>query len=354
MVERGGLAMSASTSVRTPVRVSGSVSGRRRRSEECVRMVARRLGWLIPLLIALSLLVFVLAALSPVDPTAAFLGSRDEFITSAGRDSVEGAVLHQSWWQTWLMWLGGLVTGDLGYSMSARMPVAEVVAVRLPWTLLLMSVGLAVGFLVSIPLAVAATRHPRNVVSRALDLLMWVLAGIPPFLVGLGLIAVFSLTLHLLPSGGTGTPGVSANMPDTLRHLVLPVSAVAIGQMPWMTLHLRRALVEMSGAAGVRAARLRGIAEWRVFARHILPGAMIPVTAVAGARMTEVIAGSVLVEQIFSWPGLGQSLVSAALAQDFPLLGVVSMLLAAMALVGGLLADLALVWLDPRTDPSEL
>jgi len=185
-------------------------------------------------------------------------------------------------------------------------------------------------------------------------MVMWVVSAVPPFLVGLGLIAVFSLSLRALPAGGISTPGMPGGIADTVRHLILPVTAVAIGQLPWITLHLRKALVEASGDPGVRAARLRGVPERTVFARHILPTAMIPVLAITGARLTEVIAGSVLVEQIFSWPGLGQSLVSAALAQDFPLLGVVSMLLAAMALIGGLLADVALVWLDPRTDPHEL
>lgn len=335
----------------------GNDSGRIRtqsRAAQTARLIARRLGWLIPLLLGLSLLVFVLAAFSPVDPTSAFLGSQDEFTNGAGREGIENAVGGRSWFGTWLAWLGSLLTGDLGYSMSARMPVADVVSARLGWTMLLMAGGLLLGFLISVPLALIASRRPNGVVSRLLDLVMWVLAAVPPFLLGLGLVAVFALGLHTLPAGGTGTPGLDLGVTDLARHLVLPMSAVAAGQLPWITLHLRKALIEASDDPGVRAARLRGIPEYRVLARHILPTAMIPVLAITGARLTEVIAGSVLVEQIFSWPGLGQSLVSAALAQDFPLLGVVSMLLAAMALLGGLIADLALVWCDPRTDPHEL
>lgn len=332
------------------------VRPRRHRSRAALaaRLVLRRLGWLIPLLIGLSLLVFVLAGFAPVDPTAAFLGSQDEFTSAAGREGIQSAVAQLPWWQTWLSWLGGVLTGHPGYSISARMPVADVVSARLPWTLLLMTGGLLAGFVVAVPLAITAARRPQGLLARGLDLLMWVLAAVPPFLVGLGLIAVFALGLQALPAGGITTPGAPVSFAGTSRHMILPVAAVTAGQLPWITLHLRKALVEASDDPGVRAARLRGIREHRVFVRHILPTAMIPVLAITGARLTEVIAGSVLVEQIFSWPGLGQSLVAAALAQDFPLLGVVSMLLAAMALIGGLLADLALVRLDPRTDPDEL
>ena len=345
----------SATAVVTPRRERKPAEAiRRGRPAAIMRLILRRLGWLVPLLVALSLLVFALAELSPADASSAFLGSQDEFTSGAGRQGVEQAIAQLPWWQTWLRWLAGLVTGDLGYSMSARLPVVDVIAARLPWTLLLMGGGLLLGFAVSIPLAVVAARRPGQLVSRMLDMVMWVVSAVPPFLIGLGLIAVFSLSLRALPAGGISTPGMPGGIADTVRHLILPVTAVAIGQLPWITLHLRKALVEASGDPGVRAARLRGVPERTVFARHILPTAMIPVLAITGARLTEVIAGSVLVEQIFSWPGLGQSLVSAALAQDFPLLGVVSMLLAAMALIGGLLADVALVWLDPRTDPHEL
>ncbi|MFB9621265.1 ABC transporter permease [Brooklawnia cerclae] len=329
-------------------------TGRRGRASAIGWLVVRRLGWLIPLLAALSLLVFALAELSPVDATAAFLGSRDEFVSAGGRANVEQAVTQLPWWQAWLQWIGGILTGDPGYSMSARMPVADVVSARLPWTVLLMITGLALGFAISIPLAMMAARRPHGLVSQVLDRVMWVIAAVPPFLVGLTLVAVFALGLRLLPSGGTSTPGMPATATELVRHMVLPAGAVAVGQLPWITLHLRKALIETSGDPGVRAARLRGVPEWRVLGRHILPGAMIPVLAITGARLTEVIAGSVLVEQIFSWPGLGQSLVNAALAQDFPLLGVVSMLLAAIALVGGIMSDVALALLDPRTDPREL
>jgi len=324
-----------------------------------LRLVRRRLLWAVPLMGAISLAVFALAAASPTDAAAAFLGARDEFTGGAARAGVEDVVAgaHASgahWAEAWWRWASGLVTGDLGVSTSARLPVADVVAARLPWTLLLMVLGLALGAAAAVPLALLAARRPHGLLARVLTSGLWALSAVPAFLVAMGLMAVLALGLGWLPTGGLTDAGAAVTPGQVARHLVLPVLAVALAQLPWITLHLHRAVTAQLRSPATEAARLRGVPEWQVLARHVLPTAAVPTLAIAGARLPEVVAGSVLVEEVFSWPGLGQSLVTAALAQDFALLAASTVLLSAVAVLGGLLADLCLVRIDPRTDPDAL
>ncbi len=324
------------------------------RTIAALRLTGRRLGWAVPLVVLVSLAVFALAAASPTDAASAFLGAHDEFTGAAARDGVEGLVAGRNWAGAWWQWATGAVTGDLGHSTTGRVAVAAVVATRLPWTLLLMATGLAVAVAVAVPLAILAARRPLGALARLLTASLWALSAVPAFLVAMVLVGSLSLGLGWLPAGGLTDAGAAVSVQQVVRHLVLPVLAVAASQLPWLTLHLHRGMVEHLRTPATEAARLRGVSERRVLLHHVLPAAAVPTLAIAGARLPEVVAGSVLVEQVFSWPGLGSALVDAALAQDFTLLAASTVLLVLMAVVGGLLADLFLVHIDPRTDADEL
>jgi peptide/nickel transport system permease protein len=324
------------------------------RTVAALRLTGRRLGWAVPLVVLVSLAVFALAAASPTDAASAFLGARDEFTGGTARGGVEGIVAGTPWLEAWWRWVTGALAGDLGTSTTGRAPVATVVAVRLPWTLLLMVTGLAVSIAVAVPVAMLAALRPHGALARLLTGGLWALSAVPAFLVAMVLMGVLSLGLGWFPAGGLTDPGAPATAAQVGTHLALPVLAVAASQLPWMALHLHRGMAEHLRTPSTEAARLRGVAEWRVMLRHVLPTAAVPTLAIAGARLPEVVAGSVLVEEIFSWPGLGGALVDAALAQDFTLLAASTVLLVLVAVVGGLLADLCLVRIDPRTDADAL
>ncbi|EME55791.1 ABC transporter [Rhodococcus ruber BKS 20-38] len=312
------------------------------------------MAWSVPLVVAISFAVFALAAVAPTDATAAFLGARDEFTGSAARHGVDALLGDRDWVQAWARWSLNAMAGDLGWSSSARADVTGVVAARLPWTLLLMTLGLAVAATSSVALTIVAALRPTSLFAQGLTAVLWVLSALPSFLVAMTLTAVFALGFGWFPAGGLTDPGAPVTPDQVMRHLSLPVLAVALSQLPWITLHLHRAITGQLRTTATEAARLRGVAEWRVLARHVLPTAAVPTLAIAGARLPEVVAGSALVEQIFGLPGLGQGLVQAALAQDLALLAAATVLLTVVALLGGLLADLALVRIDPRTDPDAL
>jgi peptide/nickel transport system permease protein len=341
------------TTLVAPVRPAARGRGAARR-RSLLRLALRRLAWALPLMAVISVAVFALAALSPTDASSAFLGARDEFTGAGARQGVQELLATPSWLEAWWRWVTGALGGDLGWSTSGRAAVRDVLAARLPWTVLLMAVGMALGAAGAVPLALAAALRPGGLVERVVTGSLWALSAVPAFLVATTLMGVLALGAGWFPTGGLTAPGAAVTAGEVLPHLVLPALAVALAQLPWMTLHLHRALVDQLRTTATEAARLRGVSEVRVLLRHVLPGATVPVLALAGSRLPEVVAGSVLVEEVFSWPGLGQGLVAAALAQDFALLAATTLLLTAVALVGGLLADLALARLDPRTDVDAL
>lgn len=324
------------------------------RTARAAWLVARRLAWTVPMLVAISLGIFALAALSPADATSGFLGRNEEFASGDSRDNIAGLLVSGNWLQSWLEWAGSALAGDPGWSTVYRVPVAEVIASRLPWTVLIMVLGLVVAAVVSVAVALGIAHRPGHPVSRIVAAGLWTVSAVPSFLVTLGLMAVFALGLGWLPAGGLTDVGADIGVTQVATHVVLPTLAVALSQLPWMTLHLQESLVGQLQGPAVAAARVRGLSEATILVRHVLPAASIPVLAIAGTRLPEIVAGAALVELVLSWPGLGQSLVDAALAGDLALLATTGVLLTALSLLGGLLADLALVGLDPRVDPRGL
>ncbi|TNY38072.1 ABC transporter permease [Thermomonospora catenispora] len=313
-------------------------------------MALVRLAVAVPLLLAVSAVVFLLGAASPFDPIYQYYGTR--IFTAAEADVArtrEALGLDEPVWRQYLDWLHGAITGDWGISRTFGQPVAEVVAQRLPWTLLLAGAGLALAVLIALALGIITAWRPGGWVDRAVVAVAHSLEGLPTFLLGLGAIAAFAVALPLLPAGGvsdgTGQGGVAA----TLRHLALPALVLAVAQLPWLILTLRQQLLVSLADDHVTAARARGLPERTVVLRHGLPVALLPFVTTVGTRLPELVTGVVLVEEVFSWPGVAEAMVKAGLSVDYPLLVALTLLATAAVLAGNLLADMAVVLLDPRT-----
>ncbi|MCC3297158.1 ABC transporter permease [Arthrobacter caoxuetaonis] len=322
---------------------------RRRRLHDLRLIVLRRLGLGVPVAAGVSLLVFLLASVSPFDPLAAYLGDRFAQTSAEQREMLsESLGLGASWIQAWWHWLTSALSGDLGYSRVFRQPVASVIAERLPWTLLVAGTGLVLAALGSLLIASHCARRPGGVLDRTAAAAATLLQGLPPFVISLGLLAVFALGLGLLPGGGLSDPGTEPTAGQVLRHMILPVAATALSQLPWLVLSLRASTNEALASDAVRGARLRGLSEKTVIRKHVMPSALVPFIAVLGSRLPEVIVGAVLVETVFSWPGLAAAVVSSAQALDFALLAALTVLTTVTVLAGSLIADLLYVCIDPR------
>ncbi|MEB3367048.1 ABC transporter permease [Saccharopolyspora sp. S2-29] len=320
-----------------------------RMTRAITRLVLRRLAFAVPVLVIVALGVFLLAAASPFDPVDQYFGVR--LFTASATDvarvraelGLDRPVLEQFW-----QWFSGLLTGDLGVSRSMRQPVAQVVAERLPWTALLATTGLALAVLFALVGGTIAAWRQGGAVDRLVTAVGHALEGVPPFVLALLSIAVFSLGLGWLPVAGLTDAGQQTSFGQVAEHLALPALVLGVSQTPWLVLHVRQSMLGSLSEDHVTGARARGLAERVVVLRHALPTALLPFVTLIGARIPELVTGTVLVEEVFSWPGLAGAVVTAATAVDYPLLAMVTLVATAAVLLGSLLADVAAVLLDPR------
>lgn len=322
-----------------------------RRLREVGRLALRRAAWAVPVLVAMSAVVFLLGAASPFDPIYQYYGQRIFTASAADIAQTRAALgLDDPVWQQYLTWLGNVVTGDWGQSRAFRQPVVDVIAERLPWTALLAGVGLTIAALLALALGIVAAWRQGGWIDRIVTAVANGLEGVPPFLLGLGAIGVFALTLQVLPAGGLTRPGEALSAGSILAHLALPALVLAISQLPWLILTMRQQLLVALSEDNVTAARARGLTEAQVVLRHALPGALLPYVTTLGVRLPELVTGAVLVEEVFSWPGVARALVQAGVQLDYPLLLALTLLATAAVLAGNLLADVTSALLDPRVN----
>lgn len=323
----------------------------RRRTAGLPRVVGRRLLLLLPITLVVTLGVFALAAISPLDPLDAYLSGQSASLTDQQRAQLRQHLgLDRSWYAAWWNWLAHALTGDLGQSLAYRQSVAQVVGSRLPWTLVLSAAGLILALVISVASGVWAALHPGSAADRAISTLANLLQAVPPFVIGMGTIGVFALGLRLFPTGGLTDPGGQVTFESLVRHLVLPTVVFALSQVSWLILGLRETLIATLRDDPVRFARLRGLPRRVIVLRHVLPTAAPPFIALVAARLPELIAGSVIVETVFAWPGIGSAMVQAAQRLDLSLLCFLTVATTAAVLLCTLLADVLYVILDPRVE----
>lgn len=329
---------------------AGLVAGRRaRRRREIRGLVGRRLLWTVPLLVMISLGLFVLADASPFDPLVGYLGDRYQFTSTAQREAITAALqLDQGWWSAWTAWLADVARGDLGHSRSYAMPVASVVAERLPWTLLLSATGLVIAVALGLAGGLVAAFRPGSWVDRVASGLALIAQAVPPFVLALAAVVVGALALGWFPAGGARPVVGAVTWVGVAHHLVLPALVLGVSQTPWLLLTVRAEATEALASDPVRGAVTRGVGWAQVVRGHVLPAALVPLVTLVGVRLPELIVGAVLVEEVFAWPGLAAALVTSARTLDLPLLAFLTVTSTALVLLGSLLADLAYLAIDPR------
>lgn len=303
----------------------------------------------VPVLGVVACGVFLLGAASPFDPIYQYYGV-DVFSASAAQlASVRDRLgLDDSVFVQFGRWIGGLFTGDLGTSRSFRQPVAEVIAERLPWTLLLAGTGLLIAAVLAVVLGVLAAWRQGGWLDRTVTAIGQSLEGLPSFVLAFLAIGVFAVFLGWLPVAGVTDGQAATDFGQVVRHLALPALVLGMSQSPWLVLHLRQSLLTSLAEDHVIGARSRGLPERLVVARHALPTALLPFVNVLGTRVPELVTGAVLVETVFSWPGIAAAMVQAGLAVDYPLLALLALLATAAVLLGSLVADVITAVLDPR------
>ncbi|MCF6386377.1 ABC transporter permease [Mycobacterium sp. MBM] len=319
------------------------------RYRQPLSLLGIRVAVAIPLTVAISAAMFWVASLSPFDPLAAYLGGNYQFATESQRAAMRAAYdIDMPWWRAWWQWMGGLVHGDLGWSSTQSQPVATVLADRMPFTLGLSGAALLTAAVVAIASGSIAGMRNGGFVDRLCSGVAVVFAAVPPFVVSLGLVLLVAVGLRWLPASGAVAPGADYTVAGVLRHAILPWIALTLSQIPWLLLTTRAAVVSSTQSDAVRGARARGVHGAALLRGHVAPVSVLPMLALLGTRLPELIAGAAIVETVFGWPGMAAVLVESAAALDFPLLAALTVGAALAVLAGSALSDAAAVAIDPR------
>lgn len=310
------------------------------------RYVLARILESIPVLLAASLAIFAVIHMAPGGPEQVLVDphGRTEDLARIRENLGLNRPLHVQY----LEWLGRLARLDLGHSFVSGQPILDIIAGKLPKTLLLMSVAFAMAVLVSVPIGIYSATHPDSLADYFLNVGMFAGLSVPEFWLGLLLILVFSVGLGWLPSGGSQTLGAPFSLVDRLRHLILPSLVLGIVHAASLMRFVRSSVLEVMTSEFVTTARSKGLRERLVLLRHVLPNALSPVVTVLGMRFPLLIGGSFVIETIFGWGGLGRAAVVAVGERDYPLVIAVGLIVAVATILGNLLSDIVYAVLDPR------
>jgi peptide/nickel transport system permease protein len=304
-------------------------------------VVLHRLIQMIPVLLGMTIVVFLMIRLVPGDPARAMLGIR------ATPDAV--ARLHHEWGldqplpDQYLRFLGRLGHGDLGTSLFYDVPASSLIGSRLTATLLLLLFAALFALLVAVPLASLAATHKDRWQDHLVRVVPLLGLGMPAFWIGSILILFLALRAHIFPVGGFGT-----SFPAHVVSVILPGLTIAIGIVPLLIRSLRTSMLAVTEADFVVTARSKGLPSRRVLVRHVMRNAVLPTITVFGINIGFLIGGTVVVETVFALPGIGSLMVQSILNRDFPVVQGVTLLFGVLVVLVNLATDLVYSLLDPR------
>lgn len=308
--------------------------------------ILSRIGQALLLLLLASLVAFALLRFAPGDPGALLYGpnaSPQDLAQLRERWGLD-APLHVQY----LHWVANAATGDLGRSYVDGRPVLAVIAERIPATLLLAFTALLLATVVGVGLGVVTATHRASWLDRLGTLLATALYSTPAFWLGVLLIFLFSVRLGWFPAGGMRAPGAAVDPADLLRHLALPAMILSMRDAGRLARLTRTSMLEVLAQDFVRTAAAKGLSATVVTTRHVLRNALLPVLTLLGMSVPTLFSGAVVVETVFSWPGMGRLAIESALQRNYPVIMGEVLIVATLAMVGSLLADLAYVVADPR------
>lgn len=310
------------------------------------RYLIRRILLLIPVLVFVGFVSFNLVHLAPGDPAGAILG--EEASSEAIDDLRERMGLNDPYHIQFLRWSGNVAQGDLGNSLFSNEPVIDMILSRLEPTLLLTFAGLTIALVIGIPAGVVMAIKRNSPVDQGL--LVGTLLGVamPNFWLGINLILLFSVMLGWLPVAGYVPLGEDAG--QTAKYLIMPAIALGVSQSAVIARMTRMSMLDVLNQDYVRTARAKGLAENRIRISHALRNAWIPIVTIIGVVLATLLSGSIVVETVFSIPGIGRLIITAIQRRDYTVVQGVIMFIAVLYVVLNLLIDLLYVWLDPRIE----
>lgn len=317
------------------------------------RMIGRNCAKFLLLLIAVSMVTFALVGLSPIDPVQANVGQT----AYASMSDAQRAQLASYWgadipiWERYINWLSAVLQGDMGTSLRFNAPVVEVLATRSLNTLALMALAWVFSGVLGLVMGVVAGIKQGTLVDRAIKGYCFVLASTPTFWLALIMLMMFAVWLGWFPIGFSAPIGKSAaevTIFDSLHHIILPALTLSVIGVANVALHTREKTIDIMQSDYIRFAQARGMSRLQAAKKHGLRNLALPAISLQFASIAEIFGGSVLVEQVFSYPGLGQAAVTAGVGSDVALLVGITLVSAVIVFGGNLIANILYRLIDPR------
>lgn len=303
-----------------------------------------------PQIVLLSILIFIMAQFMPGD---ALTGQVDPNVPPEVKAEIrERLGLNKPWYQQYTDWVGGALQGDFGQSFRFKMPVSELIGQRIVNTFWLSLATLILTYLIGIPLGIISGRYNDTWLDQAITGYTYLGFATPLFIFALVMLWVFGFKLGWFPTSGSVAPGMSPGSWDyvlsKLQHLLLPALSMALISVVGTVQYLRSEIVDTKQRDFIITARAKGASESRVYNRHIFRNSVLPIAAFIGWEITGLISGTIFVEQIFSYPGMGQLFLESILMRDYSVVTALVLLFGIAAILGALLSDIILSIVDPR------
>jgi peptide/nickel transport system permease protein len=314
----------------------------------------RRILQSIPIIFILSILLFALVRSAPGGPLST--AYRNPNVTKEQIEILKKQLgLDQPLPVQYVRWLADMLRGEMGDSIKFRRPVSEMIAERIPNTLILVGVSFLVALIIALPVGIISARKPYSWFDYTATSLTFIGQSVPVYWLGLGLILIFYVAIQnpltgkpLFPAGGMRTIGGEKSLSDLAWHLVLPVVALSASWAAWYSRFLRSSLLDIQHEDYIRTARAKGASDRTVYYKHALRNAILPLITLIALDLPSLFAGALFIETIFSWPGMGRLFWDAARGRDYPVLLAVVMIDAVLIIICNILADLFYGVLDPR------
>lgn len=318
--------------------------GLRERGRQMLKYIIKRILIAIPILIGITIIDFLI--MNKVgSPLEMLQGARISQEALEIRRVALG--LDQPLSIQYFIWLKQLMQGNLGYSIKNYQPVSQIIATHIGPTLLLMTSSLMMSMLIAIPAGIYSAVHQYSKGDYAVVTLSFLGVSIPGFFLSLLLIYIFTIKLGWLPSSGMSTRGVEPSVLDVAKHMVMPVTVLATSMAGANIRYVRSAMLEVLQQDYVKVAKAKGIGRFLVIYKHALRNALLPLITVLGMHIPVLFGGAIIIEQIFSWPGLGLVTMTAILNRDYPLIMGVCLMSAIVVLVANLLTDIVYALVNP-------
>lgn len=318
-----------------------------------LKFILKKLAMMIPMLLVISLVVFLGLRSTGIDPITFMVPpevqSQSPEIVEQLRENLG---LNDPLIVQYFRWLGNILKGDLGLTNSGE-SISGIIAERLPYTLELSAYAMIFSAIIGIGIGIISAIRQNGIIDYIGRVLAVLGQAVPQFLVGILMIWIFSIKLGIFPAANRVSPGATNAFVDAFMHLFLPVTTLTIGMVAVLMRYARNTMLDVLNSDYIKTARSKGIPEWKVYMKHGFRNAMKPVLVILMFRIPALIAGSVVIESVFSYPGIGTTMTNAITNMDYNLVLVITLIIAAVMLIASFMVDVLNALLDPRVRLGE-